>query len=837
MSFPKGEAAPDGVELKDAAGQKVSVQLSAIELWPDGKTLKQALVSFMATLKPSEKRSWTLTAGTEKKNVQVADLPISLVEGDRFSMALQGSDLKLSSDGHAIAFETSKTGIKLLGFSKSFNPPVAADKLPAPIQSVRLPGPANDPKAGKWIGKGWWQTDIACSGYSVKITAAGPVFARAEMRYDFEGGKFYAATVELNAGQDLAVISEEYNLSEGKRYPMSGVNGMKPDVQYGYVYPKFDPPESALIWDWWGQTMAKLPTPDFYAFSFNEGLQPDSAEFHGRSQYNNLLEGDGGLKFDQDGRFAYLNAYLQWGDEESLYLGLYNSKDPAPMLAVVALQPSRWLHPDITPHPDSTLKQYTMTTCLTFERRKNGEAFFRAPVCLGKRVYGIGGMERTLGKHVLNDRGGPKISEKDVWASDIMLRHVRLGRLTLNTLKDWVLAYTEPAKYPRVYVPEGDRVRYESRRTRKTLEETKKDLEARAAPAEADKKCVAEALARTSGLVRHFAQIDKGHMDFGIEEGVYADLAEDALSSPACTPEQNSDLRKWLAAIVYFALHPDFVPPREAGFAWGSANMMSQVQCRACRIAALLPNHPQGKAWRDTLANVVTLLVVSQVNESGVTLECPHYGGMAIGMPALALAALQSCGGTDITRASQRLAAAGHTRLATLLPPDVRGGFRSQCPEGDGYYDCDYTLAVLAGFFQKTNPELAHQLAWGVKENGPNALGGHADSAFKLLDPGFETAAPKLVSEHYLGHGFVMRNGFPRADEAYVQGYAGSFSWGHGHNDRGTWVLYAKGAPLMLDFAAMYTPSMREMWLHPGGLSFNHDETVRPAGDDPKDDW
>jgi hypothetical protein len=82
-----------------------------------------------------------------------------------------------------------------------------------------------------------------------------------------------------------------------------------------------------------------------------------------------------------------------------------------------------------------------------------------------------------------------------------------------------------------------------------------------------------------------------------------------------------------------------------------------------------------------------------------------------------------------------------------------------------------------------------------------------------------------------------MRNGFPRNDEAYVQGYAGSFSWGHGHSDRGTWVMYGKGAPLMMDFAAMYTPSMRENWLHPGGLTFNHDEAVRPAGTDPKDDW
>jgi hypothetical protein len=800
---------PNGCDLRDTAGRQVAAQLSDLELWPD-KSVKRATLSLMVTLKPDENAAWKLTAGTK---------PVRQPQ----------TDLAATAGAEQIELSNGKTGVRLVGGKKTLTEGVAAEKTPAPIQAVRLPG-------GQWIGKGWWQTDVKCLGYSAEITDRGPVFVRAKLRYQFEGKRSYAATVELNAGQDLAVVCEEYNLSEGASYPMSGVAGMKPDVRYAYVYPKFTPPERALTWDWWGQTHAVLPTPNAYFFSLGEQLKPDSAEFHGRSQYGNLQEGDGGLKFDKDGRFAYLNAYLQWGDEESLYLGLYHSKAPQRMLSVVALQPSRWLHPDITPHPDATLQQYTQTTCITFERRKTGEVLFRAPACLGKRVYGIGGMERTLGRHLLAERSGPKISEKDVWGADLALRHVRLGRLTLDTVKDWVLAYNETSKYPRLFVPEGDRVRYESRRTRKPIEEVKKVLDAQKGPTEIEKRVVTDALARTSYLVRHFAQIDKGHMDFGIEEGVLADLAEDALASPACTAEQATQLRKWLAAISYFALHPDFVPPREAGFAWGSANMMSQVQCRACRIAALLPHHPHGKAWRERLAKSVTLDLENQINEAGVTLECPHYGGMAITMPVLGLAALASCGDVDLSRAEKRMRAAAHMRLAALLPWDVRGGYRAQCPEGDGYYASEYTFAPMAGLFQKKDPALARHLAWGVKESN-NDLGGHSDSAFKLFEVGFEGAAPQLGSEHLPGYGFIMRNGFPRRDEAHVQVYAGSFCWGHGHNDRGTWVMYAKGAPLMMDFAAMYTPSMRENWLHPGALTFNHDDTVRPASNDPKDDW
>ncbi len=56
---------------------------------------------------------------------------------------------------------------------------------------------------------------------------------------------------------------------------------------------------------------------------------------------------------------------------------------------------------------------------------------------------------------------------------------------------------------------------------------------------------------------------------------------------------------------------------------------------------------------------------------------------------------------------------------------------------------------------------------------------------------------------------------------------AGSFAVGHGHSDRGCFILYAKGAPLMIDFGSQYEPSIREAYFHNGGLIFNPDETVR----------
>jgi len=42
VSFPEGAVSPQGVSLKDSAGAAVPLQLSQVELWPDGTSVKSA---------------------------------------------------------------------------------------------------------------------------------------------------------------------------------------------------------------------------------------------------------------------------------------------------------------------------------------------------------------------------------------------------------------------------------------------------------------------------------------------------------------------------------------------------------------------------------------------------------------------------------------------------------------------------------------------------------------------------------------------------------------------------------------------------------------------------
>ena len=372
VEFPEGKVTVVGATVVlDASRNLQAAQFSDSALWPDGKTIRQATLSFMAALKPDEAGRWIW--GTE---TAVGQYPLT--------------DLRVTEREGAIELVTDKVGIRLLGGSKTFPAPTAADQVPAPIQAVRL-------SDGKWAGKGWWKTELPCVGYRTKVVERGPVFARVLLEYDFAGGeekgagedrlkaglRTYKARVELSAGQDVAIITEEFDLSRGKRYEMPELTGVKAGDLFEYVLPQFASKKAAMMWDWWSQTHGRVPSPNAYCFSLYGGLEPDSCEWSGRMYHEAAKPGDGGLAYGKDGRVISLNAYFQWGEDESYYFAAYNSKKPETALALIALRPGQWIHPDVNPHPVKTLVQYTQTNNLWIERRTAPDLFLRAPVGLG----------------------------------------------------------------------------------------------------------------------------------------------------------------------------------------------------------------------------------------------------------------------------------------------------------------------------------------------------------------------------------------------------------------------------------------------------------------------
>lgn len=812
VEFPQGEVVPQGLRLTGPAGEPVAVQLTGITLWPDGRTVRTAELSFVASLAPDETRTWTLQAG-------------------RDSVLQPRTDLRAAEREDYLELRTDQVGLRLPVGTQTFATPVAAEEVPAPLLALRL-------RDGEWIGRGWWQTTRPCRGYQVQLLERGPVFARVALRYDFTDATSYEATVELTAGQDLAVVSESFNLAQGESYLFPEITNS--GERYQYALPRFASREQAMLWDWWGGAHGRVPAPHAYYFSFYAGLRPDSAEWYGRMYHEAAKPGDGGLTFDRAGRVISLNAFFQWSDDESAYFGAYDSQRPQQEVGIVALHPSRWLHPTIEPSPLGVIKQWTATNNLWIERGTDPDLWLKAPTCLGRRTYAIGVLERkpvapddavaAASVQLAGPSSFPRVAPEGL-RSDLMLRRARLGRLSLNELKDWTLDYPEPGAYPRLTVPPGQLARLQARA--RALPPTN-DLywqghimALQQSTPEVDRQLLDHVRSRLQDTCRKVAVHDWDHNSYAMGMGMFLPQVDVALALPECTPEEAAVLRRYLAFLAYFSLSPDYVPPREAGYGWGSANMMEALRGRAATyMVSLLPNHPQGKSWRSFLSEYLVANALAKINEAGGTLEVGAYGAMGVEFATMPLYALANCGeGVDLERVLPRLRAAARHRLSVMLPYDIRGGFRPACTFGDSPYGPEGALPYLALMFAERDPELFRQLAWGVSES----RAGEAGAASLLFDPEAEVTPPDLRSEYFSGCGFVLRNGFPERDETYASIHAEGHHVGHGHNDQGSFVLYALGAPLMLDFASQYVPNLVAAWVHNGTITFDHEEEIRPC--------
>ncbi|MHB9131386.1 MAG: hypothetical protein ACYDBB_09890 [Armatimonadota bacterium] len=818
VTFPRGQVKPDGLQLTDVAGKPVAAQLSDIAFWPDKRTVKSAVLSFMAALQANENANWSLAAGSKTVGQPQTDLAVRIGNG-------------------VIELTTSRFGIRLAAGSKTFKTPVEANALPAPIQGVRL-------RDGRWIGKGWWQTDRPCVGYRVEVLERGPVFARIALQYDFTDQTAYRAIVELAEGQDIATVREEFNLSAGREYEMPeqpGPQGQK----YRYVLPKFTGEYGAMLWDWWGGSNGLVPSPNAYIFSFYHGMQPDSLEWFAEHPYERMSHkaaapGDGGLKYPNDQRIISINSYYNWGQDECTALGAYNSQTPAAgEVAVMGLRPSQWVHPDLDPHPVTTLNQFVQTNNLWLERRATPDLQLRVPTCLGKRMYGIAVLER---KEVMaKDAAGKKVTQK---ISDLPQRFIRMGRTRLDEVKDWVTVYNEPANYPQMLCKPGDLPallkRVQDNGVTSDNDSLNPAINYLAKPNARNAQLLITGVTERSRSLLHgmLTGLDQDHNQYQMWFYNWVPNADVALGIPEITPAQRRKLLRLIAAHAYLSSSPDFHPGREQGFGWGSINMPTQMRCATALTACLVPNHPHSSVWRTDMAKYFSAEILTRTNDAGASEEVGAYGGITINTCALSLGALsRSDPKLDISAALQRFRAVALYRLQYLLPYDVRGGYRAPAPIGDSPYTKDGTMPLLWYLLAEQDPTTAAYLAWGIREDGIKPEGGWTPTSL-FFDANTTATVPPFTSRLFEGAGMVMRSGFPSNEETYLNINAGGYSFGHGHPDRGCFILYAKGAPLMVDFGSQYVPNMRLTMIHPGGITFDHNETVKPSpGRNDKGSW
>jgi len=172
-------ANPAAVRVLDGAGAALPAQVT---IGADG----QAALSFVTALPPGATVRYTLR--DDGQGPAAAPAVSATQDGDALILANQLLAVKTPAPQ-----------------TKTFDRPVAAEALPAPILAFRGPD-------GAWRGAGSLRLKRPVTQFAVTRTAQGPVFTEVRYRLDYAGGGYYQATVRVTDRAPFAQVREEYDL-------------------------------------------------------------------------------------------------------------------------------------------------------------------------------------------------------------------------------------------------------------------------------------------------------------------------------------------------------------------------------------------------------------------------------------------------------------------------------------------------------------------------------------------------------------------------------------------------------------------------------------------------
>ena len=653
---------------------------------------------------------------------------------------------------------------------KTLAPPMPADTLPAPILAF---------KSGQnpWMGAGVMRCTRPVKAFRVRQTASGSVFAEVRYEMEFANGGYYRAIIQVADGLPFAKISEEYDMRE--------ISGR-----------------------------------DFWELDLTRGWAPDTAE-------TAMMNRNGSFTLGEKGPLAQLGPTPNpirapwciisgnaWGPR-SLF-GVTNAAEEKanPAGAAVAgfapLHNGQWRRPAAVEIRTPDCKQVSLylpisvrpVSWLTevssdvspFSTHEHDSAL---PATYGRRIWGL-------------------VLAQPAWrmgAGACYATRILYGTVGLDTYKDYVLQWPDTrAAYPRVVVQKAD------------LEAIRKAAPASPlAPVLAHYYCISgneedarNNLRKLKDALNHWisywmSTAFPGHGNGGAEVAV---LADDVLSWPGLSAADREEIRAKLALFTYLFVDPD-LQNRNGGTHNGNPNMGAASQGCMPLMAALLPDHPMQRAWRDWMAEFMAYKVGSFMAPGGGWFEYGSYHMHGYKPLYRGIMGLDAMGASNAEVLHAYNRADWDYWLNLLSPVDPR--WRARMIPGSANSFPYYSGESYEGPWSlgKYDQQLAayHQWAWlasgadyydadprkGADSTGAefiNALAGRPDIA---------PVEPKLTSRIFPGVGVIFRS-HQGPDETYLY-FRSGYNWSHWHNDQGGFYLYSKGAVLVPDQPYQYYDS------------------------------
>jgi hypothetical protein len=279
--------------------------------------------------------------------------------------------------------------------------------------------------------------------------------------------------------------------------------------------------------------------------------------------------------------------------------------------------------------------------------------------------------------------------------------------------------------------------------------------------------------------------------------------ADQLLASGTLSPAEAARVKALAVVNAAVLLDEDHTPRAAAhGLNMGNINMPTIHTSQRQTAALLLAGHPLAKALLPTVWPTALGALHNDFNTDGAHASAVGYIETTQTMLMMLLAA-QHLGLGDAFVSEPRLTNFANFYLNLMTPPECRfGGLRKMLPIGDSSTTSTVIPALLASGFAKTQPALSAQLMGAWRAMGAPLSG--LSPAAQAINQELPDRPPLLGDAAYPGYYSVLRYGSNTPDETAVWCVNGNWYWDHAHNDLGTVIYYALGAPVSVDWSGRY---------------------------------
>ena len=750
-SIPAPADGGKSLRVLDANGKSLPAQITSGEKGC-------ATLSFVAAL-PANGTS-VYTVRTDGQGAAAPAAVSSTREGDVLVLANQQLAVKVPAP-----------------LEKTYDQPVPADKLPAPILAFR----GSD---GAWRGAGSIVHQQPVKSMHITQTANGPVFTEVRYRLDYEGGGYYVATIRVTDQVPFAQVTEEYDLgvsTNAHYWQLDLSQGWKPDAAehmnvagQGFspiVYPSLAEEEKVAT-----------AGPNGVGAEYGGGAGVPTRCIHHDSCWGSRYVSYYGLhqaearKADPDHYPLVMVAPLHKGEwRRANSIPVYVKGGEVRVRFPMDVAPISWLH-----EPGSDVSPFSC-----HEHDPN------LPASVGRRVWALVLAQPTF-KVIGNDpnTAGVGYSVRNLY-----------GTVGLDRYKDYVLAWPDTkVTYPRVFItPDGVqkyRAAVQADPNFPLLSMIQKYYWFTSNP-ETAKQEVSDVQNQLQININYtITSLSIHHHQTLSAYGGPIGHTESVLGWPELPVADRESIRARLALLCYLLTDPDVTSAGD-GSHHGNPNMGVARLSDRSNLIALIPDHPMHKTWSDYVGLFTAYKTGSFMApeggwfEYGVSYHMHGYGKILRGLMGIL---------SDQSSAADRMWAYNRADfdyyLNLLSPIDSRYGARTipgaaNSPVGNPPH---YIQAM--GSVADRDPIFAANLRWAWDASGRMiATGGDAITLPAMIRPEIAAQEPKLTSRIYPGYGVIFR-AHQGADETCLYLRSG-YLWSHWNQDQGNLILHAKGAVLL----------------------------------------